>query len=83
MTQAASPSASISTPFIRGEVEDESAVDGPVPGAAVAAAADGGLQAAVARRVDDRCDILGAGGPCDRERPLVDSLEDDPSSLVV
>ena len=70
-------------PVHPGEVDDETAVDGPVSGAAVAAAADGELEAAVARRVDHRCDVLGPGDPRDRERPLVDPLEDDLSSLVV
>ena len=61
----------------------EAAVDGPVSGPAVAAAADGELEAALACRVDDGCNIIGVGDPRDRERPLVDALEEDLSPIVV
>jgi hypothetical protein len=49
----------------------------------VAAAANGQLEAALARRADHRCNVRGAGDPRDRERPLVDALEEDLSRLVV
>jgi hypothetical protein len=49
----------------------------------MAAAAHRQLEPAPARRVDDRSDVGGTGDPRDRERPPVDSLEEDPARLVV
>jgi hypothetical protein len=49
----------------------------------VAAAADGELEAGLARRVDHRRDVIGAGDPRHRERPLIDALEEDLPRLVV
>ena len=66
-----------------GEVDEEAAVDGGVSGPAVAAAADGELEAALACRVDDGCNIIGVGDPRARERPVVDALEEDLSPIVV
>ena len=44
---------------------------------------DGELEAALACRVDDGCNIIGVGDPRARERPVVDALEEDLSPIVV
>jgi hypothetical protein len=54
----------------------------PYP-AQLPAAAHGELEAALARGVDDRCNVIGAGGSGERERSPVDALEEDLSPIVV
>ena len=65
------------------EVDDETTVGGPVTRAAMAAAADGELEAGVAGERDDTGDVLGAGDLGDRHRPAVVSLEEDLAGVVV
>src|SRR5215207_1810124 len=65
------------------EVDHDPAFAGAVAGAAVAAAADSQLQAALAGERDDASNILRARDPRHRGRPAIDALEDDLARLVV
>ena len=65
------------------EVDHDPAFAGPVARAAVAAAADGQLEAALAGERDDASDVIRAGDPRHRGRSAVDALEEDLARLVV
>ena len=66
-----------------GEVEDEAAVDGRVPGGRVAAAADGELEPRLARVVHDGDDVDRALDARDRCGPPVEHAVPDPARRVV
>ena len=82
-TQALSPSGVDLDRVHAGEVDDEAALAGPVSGAVVAAAPHGEVEPGLARRGDDPRDVRGARHPRDRQRPPVDSLEEDVARLVI
>src|SRR5829696_3556145 len=65
------------------QVEDDPAVAGAVAGQAVAAAADGQLQPAVAGQADHPGDLGRGGGPDHRRRPAVPLAVEDLAGLVV
>ena len=64
-------------------VDDETAVGRAVTGAAVAAAANGELEAGRAGQGDRLRDVVGVGDPDDGRRPGVDATERDRPCLVV